>query len=169
MKPMRMWAWALGLAAALGLGACDQRAINALEEGVSTEADVLREFGQPEQVWPEANGGKTLEYNRQPQGVRNYMITIGPDGYMSALRQVLTPQNFARVQPGMDMQAVRRLLGKPATQVPYALKQELVWTWKYLEPPNETRAFHVVFNPGGQVLRTETGPDPDSIDVRGGR
>lgn len=165
----RLRLWGLLLAAALALGACDQQAVEALEEGVSTEADVLARFGTPERVWGEADGSRTLEYNRQPQGVRNYMITIGPDGYMSALRQVLTPQNFARIQPGMGRDDVWRTLGKPATQVPYQLKQEVVWTWKFLEPPNQTMAFHVVFNMRGQVLRTEVGPDPDSIDMRGGR
>ena len=89
------------LAGALGLAACDPQAIKELEEGVSTEADVVQRFGQPERVWPEAGGAKTFEYNRQPEGMRNYMITIGPDGRMSALRQVLSPDNFRRVQAGM--------------------------------------------------------------------
>ena len=81
-----------------------------LEEGVSTEQDVRARFGEPEQVWQEADGSRTLEYNRQPAGRRNYMITIGTDGKMSALRQVLAPHHFAKVQPGMTQEQVRRLL-----------------------------------------------------------
>jgi len=161
---------ALGwLAAALVvLAGCDPQSISELEEGLSTEADVVQRFGQPERVWPEADGARTFEYNRQPAGLRNYMITIGSDGRMSALRQVLTPANFARVQVGMESEAVRRLLGKPATEVPYALKNENVWTWKFLEPPSDTQAFHVVFDAAHRVLRTEVGPDPDGPDMRGG-
>ena len=79
------------------------RAIKELEEGVATEADVRARFGEPEKIWDAPDGGRTFEYNRQPAGYRNYMITIGTDGKMSALRQVLTPQNFAKVQPGMVM------------------------------------------------------------------
>ncbi len=156
------------LGAALGLAACDPQAIRELEEGVSTEADVVQRFGQPERVWDEPGGARTFEYNRQPAGVRNYMITIGPDGRMSALRQVLTPENFRRVQPGMGVEEVRRLLGKPARQVPYQLKREVVWTWRFLEPPNEQKAFNVVFSPDYRVIRTEIGPDPDGLDMRGG-
>lgn len=159
---------ALAAAAGLLLVACDPQAISELEEGVSTEADVLQRFGQPERVWPEANGARTYEYNRQPAGVRNYMITIGADGKMTALRQVLTPENFRRVLPGMGVEQVRRMLGKPAKQVPYRLQNEVVWTWKFLEPPSETKGFNVVFGPDYRVLRTEIGPDPDGPDMRGG-
>ena len=153
---------------ALTLSACDPIAISELEEGVSTEADVVQRFGQPERVWNETDGSRTFEYNRQPEGVRNYMITIGPDGLMSALRQVLTPQNFALVQPGMDEQQIRRMFGKPARQVFYELKQEWVWTWKFLDPPSDRKAFYVIFDPQRRVLRTEMGPDPDGPDMRGG-
>lgn len=172
MKTPTHWQRRLCLLAPLGVLAafagCDQQAIDELEEGVATEADVVRRFGQPERVWDESDGARTLEYNRQPEGVRNYMITIGPDGRMSALRQVLTPENFRRVQPGMAAQDVRRLLGKPATRVPYELKRETVWTWKFLEPPSTKRAFHAVFDPEGRIVRTEMGPDPDGPDMRGG-
>lgn len=169
MKPLiQAWRIALlGLLAAL-LAACDPQAISELEEGLSTEADVVQRFGQPERVWQEADGARTFEYNRQPEGVRNYMITIGADGVMTALRQVLTPDNFARVQAGMDASEVRRLLGKPARQLPYGLQGEVVWTWKFLDPPSTTKAFNVVFGPDRRVRRTEIGPDPDGPDMRGG-
>ena len=161
--------WGLAsLLGALGIAACDPQAIKELEEGVATEADVVQRFGQPERVWPEAGGARTFEYNRQPEGMRNYMITIGPDGKMSALRQVLTPDNFRRVRAGMGVEEVRRLLGKPARQVPYKLRNEVTWTWKFLEPPSEKKAFNVIFGPDYRVLGTEIGPDPDGPDMRGG-
>ena len=75
------------LAAVIGLAACDPKNISELEEGVSTEADVRARFGEPENIW-DAPNGRVLEYNRQPQGQKNYMITIGADGKMSALRPV---------------------------------------------------------------------------------
>lgn len=164
----RRWGLAAVLGAVLTLGACDPQAIKELEEGVSTEADVVQRFGQPERVWPEAGGAKTYEYNRQPEGLRNYMITIGADGKMSALRQVLTPENFARVQPGQGVEDVRRMLGKPARQLPLSLKNQTVWTWKFLEPPSTTKAFNVFFGPDMRVQRTEIGPDPDGPEMRGG-
>lgn len=165
------WLSRLGLCAAVSalLGGCDLGALDSLQPGVSTEGDVVRAMGEPGRVWDEPDGARTLEYNRQPQGVRNYMITIGSDGLLRAVRQVLTPENFQRIQPGMTNDAVRRLLGQPARQVRYELSGETVWTWKFLEqPPGEKRAFNAVFGPQMRVVRTGIGPDPDGPDMVGG-
>ncbi|HPK31884.1 MAG: outer membrane protein assembly factor BamE [Ottowia sp.] len=172
MSIARHWkkaATAAALALLGALAACDNQAIKELEEGVSTEADVVQRFGQPERVWPEPDGSKTYEYNRQPEGTQNYMITIGTDGRMSALRQVLNPHNFARVQPGMTMEQVRQMLGKPARQVPYKLKNEIDWSWRFLDTAaNEKKMFFVTFSPDYRVIRTEIGRDLDGPDMRGG-
>lgn len=177
-----------GLAALLfalaGLAGCDNQKIAELEEGVATEADVRARFGEPEKVWTAADmaglpldgtaaaaaapGARTLEYNRQPQGQVNYMITVGPDGRMTALRQVLTPQNFARVQPGMAMEQVRKLLGRPAKVTPYALKRQTEYDWRYLESPNRSRLFTVVFNEDLRVAGSAS-MDEDSVHPAGGQ
>jgi len=155
------------MAVSVALAGCDPQRISELEEGVATEQDVRQRFGEPENIWDEPGGGRTLEYNRQPAGQQNYMITIGPDGRMSALRQVLHPSYFARVQPGMPMEQVRRLLGKPARRTPFPLKGEVAWDWRYLEPPNESRVFTVWFNDDYHVLRTSTGPDTEAPEHQG--
>lgn len=146
------------LGALLALVGCDNRAISELEEGVSTEADVRARFGEPENVW-ESPAGRVFEYNRQPQGQKNYMITIGADGRMAALRQVLTPENFARVQPGMAMEDLRKLLGKPAKVQPWALKRETDWEWRWVQPPNSPMVFSVTLNDDQRVVRSGSSPD----------
>ena len=138
----------------LALVGCDEQKINELEEGLSTEADVRAQFGEPERVWSEEDGSRTFEYNRQPAGAKNYMITIGTDGKMSALRQVLAPHVFAKIVPGMDENEVRRMLGKPAKMMTFKLKQETDWDWNYIDPPNREMQFTVTFGPDGRVLRT---------------
>lgn len=138
----------------LALVGCDEQKIKELEEGLSTEADVRAQFGEPERVWSEEDGSRTFEYNRQPAGAKNYMITIGTDGKMSALRQVLAPHVFARIVPGMDENQVRRMLGKPAKMMTFKLKQETDWDWNYIDPPNREMQFTVTFGPDGRVLRT---------------
>ena len=145
----------------LALAGCDQQAIKELEEGVATEADVRARFGEPENIWDAPNGGRTFEYNRQPAGHRNYMITIGTDGKMSALRQVLTPQNFAKVQPGMMMEEVRKMLGKPARITPFERQGEVAYDWRYLESPNTHMVFTVFFDRDYRVLRTGSVVDPE--------
>ena len=145
----------------LALAGCDQQAIKEPEEGVATEADVRARFGEPEKIWDAPDGGRTFEYNRQPAGHRNYMITIGTDGKMSALRQVLTPQNFAKVQPGMMMEEVRKMLGKPARITPFERKGEVAYDWRYLESPNTHMVFTVFFDRDYRVLRTGSVVDPE--------
>ena len=153
----------------LTITACDPQRISELQPGVSTEADVRDRFGVPDNVWDEPGGARTFEYNRQPAGQVNYMIRIGADGRLTAVQQVLTPENFARVVPGMRMDAVRRLLGKPAKVTPFELKNESHAVWRYLQPPNQPKVFTVVYGPDHAVQRTETGDDLDAPEFKGGR
>ncbi len=149
-------------AALLSLAGCDQQRILELEEGVATEADVRTKFGEPEKIWEGEAGERIFEYNRQPAGHRNYMITIGTDGKMSALRQVLTPENFAKVQPGMMMEEVRKMFGRPMRVVPYELKKETYYNWRYLEQSgNVSMVFSVVMDSNLRVIRTEKMFDPE--------
>lgn len=152
------WAAAAGLALAL-LAGCDAERIAKLEEGVATEADVRQQFGEPAAVFDEPDGSRTFDYPRQPEGAVNYLITIGPDGRMSALRQVLTPRNFERVQPGMTAEQVRRLLGRPAKQQTYALKQQTEWDWRWRDG-QQAKVFNVVFDADMKVLRSAVMDDP---------
>lgn len=149
-----------GLAAAttLALAGCDRP--SRLEEGVSTEVEVRKEFGEPVTVTVAPDGTRTLDYPRQPEGWTNYVIQIGPDGKMSALRQLLHPGNFARVQPGMSREQVRQLLGRPAKMSRYTLADEEHWDWRFKEAGTTSRVFAVVFDREGRVLRSAVGDDP---------
>ncbi|EHR69170.1 small protein A (tmRNA-binding) [Burkholderiales bacterium JOSHI_001] len=142
------------------LAGCDARRIEKLEEGVATEADVRAQFGEPAAVLNEADGSRVFEYPRQPEGRTNYFITIGADGKMSALRQVLNARNFAKVQPGMDKAEVRRILGRPAKATPYALKKEEVWDWRFSDEASQPKQFSVTFDNDGKVLGQMVGEDP---------
>ena len=148
------------------LMACDQQKISELEEGVSSEAAVRKRFGEPAAIYQEPNGDKTLEYPRQPAGHVNYMISIGPDGNMSALRQVLTLANFRRVGLGLDQQQVRRMLGRPAKSQRYALQQEEVWDWRFADG-QEIKIFSVTFDSAGGVIATGTTGDPKELGQLG--
>ncbi|XPG48552.1 outer membrane protein assembly factor BamE [Variovorax sp. KK3] len=146
------------LALMFSLAACDPKRISELEEGVATEADVRARFGEPENIW-DSPAGRVFEYNRQPQGQKNYMITIGPDGKMAALRQVLTPENFAKVQLGMAMEDLRKLLGKPAKRTPYPLKKQTEWEWRWVQPPSSSMVFVATLNDDQRVVSAGSSPD----------
>jgi hypothetical protein len=145
------------LSSLLLLAACDRAA--KLEEGVSTEVEVRKEFGEPVTVTVLPDGSRIMEYPRQPEGWTNWLITIGPDGKMNSLRQLLNSDNFARVKPGLTQNEVRTLLGRPAKMVPYALKNEEVWDWRF-KPQNESKLFSVTFGPDKRVLATVVMDDP---------
>ncbi len=146
---------------------CDPKKISELEEGVATEADVRAKFGEPAAVYTEENGARTFEYPRQPEGHVNYMITLGADGKMSSLRQVLKPTSFVKVVAGMDKSQLRRLLGRPAKTQVYELKQEEVWDWRFLDN-HENKVFSVTLDKNGTVRSTATTLDPVTA-LPGGR
>jgi 2-polyprenyl-6-methoxyphenol hydroxylase-like FAD-dependent oxidoreductase len=154
-------------ALAFVLAACDPQKIAKLEEGVATEADVRQQFGEPGATYGEPDGSRTFEYSRQPEGQVAYMITIGADGKMSALRQVLTPREFAKVTPGLDKAQVRRLLGKPGKTSRFDLKpDEEHWDWRFLDG-GVNKVFSVTFDRDGKVVSSAVTDDPR--DLKGGQ
>jgi outer membrane protein assembly factor BamE (lipoprotein component of BamABCDE complex) len=153
----------LALAAAAVFTACDR--VSKLEEGVSTETQVRAQFGEPATVVIAPDGTRTLEYPRQPEGWTNYRIQIGPDGKMSSLRQLLNTDNFARVKPGLNREQVRELLGRPAKTMPYPLKQEEVWDWRFKQGAGGelNKLFSVTFDAKGLVLSTAITDEPAEV------
>ena len=158
MVRVRFWT-ALALSAGL-LAACDPQRVEKLEEGVSTEVQVRQQFGEPATVTMAADGSRTLEYPRQPEGWANYEIRIAADGKMSSLRQLLNEDNFGRIQPGQTQAQVRQMLGRPAQTQRFALKNEEVWDWRFKQQGQAARLFSVSFDQEGKVLRSGVADDP---------
>jgi outer membrane protein assembly factor BamE (lipoprotein component of BamABCDE complex) len=162
-KGIVMASWLTSLLALVG---CDPQKIAKLEEGVATEADVRAQFGEPHATYSEADGSKTFEYSRQPEGQVAYMITIGGDGKMSALRQVLKPAEFVKIKPGMDKVEVRRVLGKPAKTAKFDLKpDEEHWDWRWLDG-QAPKFFSVTFDRDGKVMASAVSEDPRETQGR---
>lgn len=142
---------------AAALPACDSINLNELKPGISTAFEVRDRMGAPTMEWKDADGSVIWEYPRTPEGVVNYMIVIGPDNILREIRQVLTDENFARVQAGMSRDEIRRLLGKPAHELYFSLKKEHVWDWKLkTEPGGIESFFNVHFDENWRVLKTST-------------
>ncbi len=144
----------------LALAGCDPARVEKLEEGVATESQVRQQFGDPVTVTVLPDGQRVLDYPRQPEGWTNYRITIGADGKMSSLRQLLNADNFARVQPGQTQDLVRERLGRPAATKPWELKGEVEQTWRFHPDANRSQLFSVFYDRAGLVLRTSIGDDP---------
>lgn len=133
-----------------------QIALQSLRPGISTEADVRAVLGKPETERVFTDGSKRLEYPRGPMGNQTYFVDIDGNGFFMGATQVLTAENFAKIQPGMGMDEVRRLLGKPTQIARYPLKPETVWSWRWHEQGgfNEDGFFNVHFDANDQVYTT---------------
>ena len=140
----------------MGLWGCDYFNSRELKPGVSTASDVRRRFGPPQQVWPNENGSVTCEYSRQPKGAECYMITLDANQVVQQVAQVLNEKNFARIQPGMRIDEVKRILVSPGSVQRFVLKaNEEVWGW-LIDPGNlnDRVYFSVTFSSDGRVLTT---------------
>ena len=80
----------LGFFCSLLMLGCQQSefGLEKLTKGVSTEADVRSAMGEPEVVWEEHNGSRTLEYPKGPAGHRTYMVDIDAQGKLRDYTQV---------------------------------------------------------------------------------
>jgi outer membrane protein assembly factor BamE (lipoprotein component of BamABCDE complex) len=162
--------WLLSLAAiavAVLFSACDEQRAQKLTEDVSTEADVRAQFGEPKTVVIGPDGSKLLDYPRQPEGFANYRIVIGADGKMKSLRQLLNPDNLAKVQAGQQSMQVQELIGMPARKQRYELKNEEVWEWRWRDG-QQAKVFFVTFDANGKVTAIESKDDHPESKAGGG-
>src|SRR5882672_1291475 len=77
------------------------------------EMQVQARMGKPETVRKNSDGSQTWEYPNGPLGRQTYMVTVGADHSVKAVRQVLSDEYFAKVTKGMSRDEVRDLLGRP--------------------------------------------------------
>ena len=127
----------------------DSQLFKGIVAGESSEDDVRKQAGRPEITWEEEDGGRRLEYPRGPEGATTWMVTIGADGKVRNIEQVLTAENFARVRAGMSRDDIRRLVGKPTKVEAFALKKEEVWGYRWWESAQEKAFFNVHFDADG--------------------
>jgi hypothetical protein len=142
------------VATVLALLGCDAQ-MRDLKPGVSTASDVSAVMGKHTHEWKEPDGSVTWEFPRGPAGVVTYMVVIGKDGLLREIRQVLTDATFAKLQPGMSHDEVRKLVGRPAETMKFANLGEDVWSWKYEPATGEQWMYHVHFAlADGRLKRT---------------
>ena len=67
-----------------------------LTRGVTTEAQILDQMGEPETIRTYTDGSKRLEYPRGPAGTSTYFVDIDAKGRFVAVTQVLTAANIAK-------------------------------------------------------------------------
>ena len=147
----------------LAAGCANFSAISPGDSAPTVEARV----GAPGTVWKNADGSEVWEYPLGPSGVQTFMIDIGPDRTVRAVRQVLREEYFSKVVPGMSRDEVRRVLGRPKEVWYFPARDEEVWTWRYLEV--NYRLFNVLFDRTSGTVRNTLRLDEVFLPVGRGR
>jgi hypothetical protein len=118
-------------AATLALTACAAYGPSGLATG-STEAEVIKKMGSPTGQRSLPEGGKRLEFARGPSGFHTFMLDFDAQGRLQRWDQVLTEENFAKIQPGMDQSDVLALLGRPSEITGYGWHERRnAWSYRY--------------------------------------
>jgi len=124
-------------------------------------ADVTARLGQPTATYAEPGGGQVLEYRGQPMGQFQHIATIGADGRLVSYDQVLTSENFAKVQLNRwTRDDILRHFGQPAEMGRVRLDDREVWSYRYKEDKVWNSMMNVYFNARGVVIRLQNTPDP---------
>jgi hypothetical protein len=124
-------------------------------------AEVTARLGKPDAVYPEPDGGQMLEYRGQPMGQFQHMARIAPDGRLLSYEQVLTDENFAKIEPNRwTKDEVLRHFGRPAEVVRSRLDEGEIWSYRYKEKGVWDSLMNVDFNERGVVLRVFRSADP---------
>ncbi|MGJ7914258.1 hypothetical protein ACI48D_02100 [Massilia sp. LXY-6] len=153
------------LALALALSACAPLVRRTPAVGTPL-AEVTARLGQPNAVYPAPDGGQVLEYRGQPMGQFQHMARIGPDGRLLSYDQVLTSENFARVEIGRwNKDDVLRHFGRPAEVSRERVDGDEVWSYRYKEKGVWDSLMNITFTKPGVVRRLENTADP-VLDTR---
>ncbi len=158
---------AVALAGSLLLGGC----ANPVLLGVSTEADVIAYFGKPVDTRPIENGAQQYDYPRGPPGRETWRVTLGGDGKVLQVEQLLDEPHFARLTKGMSKGDVQRELGRHFITTDFNNLDEQVWSWRYTEFGSRYLFFNAHFDAQSGLLKhTSRTPEPIyEFRVRGQR
>ncbi len=111
------------------LSACSGYAPPAALSGMARAA-VITQMGQPDQDRL-IEGGSRLEFPRGPYGRHTWFVYFDAAGRASRVEQVLTEQNFMRIDAGMAQNDVRMLLGRPSEVSLLGRARGMVWNYRY--------------------------------------
>lgn len=145
------------ISSALLLCACGTYLGYGLKPGEDRLENVVHALGQPAMRWQNADGSERLAFPRGPMGFQTYIVSMGADGKLRQIENVLDEKNFARILPGMSKEEVLHILGPsyPNWTVFFERRDELVWEWRYCDTWNEAARFNVLFdNTKGTVRST---------------
>jgi hypothetical protein len=146
------------LALAMLAGGCAGNPFTAYDIAPGTPREaVISRMGQPYHVVRLANGER-LQYSLQPFGQYAWMVDVDASGKVVSARQVLTEQNFHRIEPGKWTRAdVEREFGRPATIDSVASWRGPIMTYRWRDNGGGDMFYWVYLDEQGVVRRAHPG------------
>ena len=120
----------------------------------SRESDVRAYYGTPVGERAAPDGGKILDYSRAPLGHENYRVTLGKDGTVRSVRNLLTEENFVNVKAGMTKAEVQETLGRHGETMAFPNLAEEVMSWRFWGEVSQPMFFNAHFDPSGRLKYT---------------
>jgi len=158
LRPALRCSAAIVIAAALA--ACGSlRPAGTLPPGTPI-AEARQALGGPSGEYALPGGGTRLEFRQGAFGRETYMLDFDPSGRLVASRQVLTPQTFATIQPGMTQDDVLARIGRPAFVFPVGWQQSQVWNYRFGGLDGDCVVFQVSISNASHTV-TDAGPNTD--------
>jgi hypothetical protein len=143
------------LVAAAMLAGCAALGFHGLEAGRSSESDVRRALGEPARTYADADGSRQLAFTTGPAGTQTFMAFIAPDGRLTRLDQVLSNDQFRRIERGTTTGAqLERLIGPPWRVMDFPNKKQVAWDYVFRDEWGYTVDYSVMLDERGIVAET---------------
>jgi len=124
-------------------------------------AAVEARMGQPAERYDRAAGGTRWLYPTHPLGEYTYAADFDNDGHLSSFRQILTTQDFSKIQINRSTQEdVLQTFGKPEQISYFPATDRRVWTYRFRKEGVWPAFMHVSFDQNGVVRLTQIIRDP---------
>jgi len=143
---MKSSLWTPLFAAAVLCGGCASYSGSSLQPGVSTEGEVRSVMGAPAVEFANGDGSRQLAYPRGPLGTQTFMVDVGSDGKLIAVRGVLRDEIFFQVKPGMTRDEILRLIGPPGETMEFKNLNQVAWDYRYTDTWGYTAILSVMFD-----------------------
>jgi hypothetical protein len=155
------------LAGLFGLGGC---AVDRLPQIVSPgmpAGEVTARLGKPVAEGRLAGDERYSDYSLQPLGYANYRVTFGPDERVRDVRNLLTRDNIAKLQPGMTPDEVGGIVGVSRERDGVYANGTRSWTYRYNDE-GVIKLLHVIFDRSERVQWLYSEWDPRVYSKKGG-
>ena len=143
---------------------CASYSGSSLVPGAATQAEVRQLMGEPAAIHKGAGGqaAASWEYPRGPLGRHTFMVRFDGGGKVTAIDQVLTVAQTAKIAWGQATRDdVRKLLGSPGTVFPSRDSGEM-WDYAAISEGQPRRIRIVVsFDKAGRAISGGESYDPE--------